>query len=161
MSRFSQFAPVLAAGLMAVATMGAAAHAQTAEETAKAKALIFDMEQKIYADRGTGSIQYYADHTSPHYLGWPPTSAKPIPRQALSNVNNGSIKGSKEKITTELVDFTLEGDTALIYYENHRTARGDGTPVDERFSNIHVWVKRGDKWMLVGGMARPTLPPIK
>jgi hypothetical protein len=33
--------------------------------------------------------------------------------------------------------------------------------VDEKFSNIHVWVKRDGDWKLLGGMARPTLPPIK
>jgi ketosteroid isomerase-like protein len=166
MSRIENLSRAVLAGLFVSALIATSAGAEDAagktpaDKMAEAKAIIFAKEQKIYGDRATGSMAYYAASTSPNYLGWPPTAAKPFPRQDLSS-NNAGIKGSKEKIDTQLVDFTMDGDTALIYYSNHRTARGDGTPVDEKFSNIHVWVKRDGDWKLLGGMARPTLPPIK
>jgi hypothetical protein len=52
------------------------------------------------------------------------------------------------------MDFTLHGDTAVIYYLNHRTMRPDGAPTDEKFENIHVWVRAGDDWQIVGAMSR-------
>jgi ketosteroid isomerase-like protein len=61
---------------------------------------------------------------------------------------------TKEKLTMELMDFTLHGDTAVIYYLNHRTMRPDGTAVDEKFENIHVWVRDGADWKIVGAMSR-------
>jgi hypothetical protein len=149
--------------LVALALLGSAASnawAQT-DPVAEAKATIFAKEQKIYASRAGGSMDYYVANTSPNYLGWPPTAPKPIHRDVVAPGAAKGLAGSKEKIETKLVDFTLDGDTALIYYMNHRTARGDGTPVDESFSNIHVWVKRNGEWLLLGGMARPTAPTIK
>ena len=142
------------------AMLASGVFAQTADHAAEAKAIIWAKEQKIYKDRASGSMDFYVASSSPHYLGWPPTASKPFPRQALPE-HTSNIIGNKEKIETEFVDFTIDGDTALIYYNNHRTARGDGSPVDERFSNIHVWVERDGEWKLLGGMARVTAPPLK
>jgi hypothetical protein len=60
----------------------------------------------------------------------------------------------KEKIETSFSDFTLHGDTAVIYYVNHRTVMPNGTPVDQTFDNIHVWVRDGADWKVLASMSR-------
>ena len=59
----------------------------------------------------------------------------------------------------ELIDVTkkglsFDGDTALAFFETHRTRRAGGEAVDERFENIHVWVKREGEWRLIANMSR-------
>jgi hypothetical protein len=61
---------------------------------------------------------------------------------------------NKEKLAMNFVDFTLHGDTGIIYYMNHRTVKPDGTAVDEKWETIHVWVRDGGDWKIVGAMAR-------
>jgi hypothetical protein len=156
-------AMLAAISALAIVSMDAsAALAQTTDPVAEAKAIIWAKEKAIYAHRAEGDMGYYVANASPAYMSWPPITALPERLNVTAANANITLKsGNKEKIENKLVDFTLDGDTALIYYINHRTARGDGTPVDETFSNIHVWVKRKGEWLLLGGMARPTAPPIR
>ncbi len=123
------------------------------------EALIWSQEHKIYDGRAHGTVQYYIDHTSPNYLAWPPVVDRPINNDGLKK-GRQVVAGGHEMIKSELTGFTQDGDTAIIYYLNHRTMRADGTPVDEQFANIHVWIKRGDSWVLLGGMSR-LLPGAK
>jgi hypothetical protein len=127
--------------------------AQTAAETADAKAKIWAKEQSIYADRAAGNLNSYLKATAPNYMAWPPFSRSPYGREGLKETTP-RVAGAKEHITSEFTNFTLQGDTAVIYYTNHRTAMGDGTPVDQYFENIHVWVRLGDDWKVLGGMSR-------
>jgi hypothetical protein len=120
---------------------------------------LWSNELQIYAGRAHGNLKYYLDHTSPKFLAWPPISDSPIGNDGLKKTTP-RVAAGHEVIHSEPVGFTQDGDTALIYYVNHRTVRPDGTPVDERFANIHVWIKRNGDWVLLGGMAR-LLPPAK
>ncbi|MBL8631185.1 MAG: nuclear transport factor 2 family protein [Rhodospirillaceae bacterium] len=130
------------------------AAADTPDAKTKAQGEIWAKEQKIYADRANGGLAYYIVNTSPNYIGWPPNSAKPLAQTGLKNDSKAMAGKTQEKLTMELMDFTLSGDTAIIYYLNHRTARPDGTAVDEKFENIHVWTRENGDWKLMGGMAR-------
>ena len=142
------------ASLISVAAIVSTANAQTAADMAKAKEEIWAKEQKIYAGRSEGNLNFYLSNAAPNYVGWPPQSAKPLNRAQLTE-NSKEMKGqTKEKLSMELMDFTLQGNTAVIYYMNHRTARPDGTPVDEKFENIHVWTRVGAEWNVVGAMSR-------
>jgi hypothetical protein len=123
------------------------------------EAALWSKELQIYAGRAHGNLQFYLDHTSPKFLAWPPISDRPIGNDGLRKTTS-RVAAGHEVIKSEPVGFTQDGDTALIYYINHRTVRPDGTQVDESFGNIHVWIKRDGNWVLLGGMAR-LLPPAK
>lgn len=142
--------------LAVVLSMGVAltASAQAPDAKSKARDEIWAKEQKIYADRANGGLEYYIANTSPNYVGWPPNSARPLAQTGLKTDSKAMAGKTEEKLTMELMDFTLSGDTAIIYYLNHRTMRPDGTVVDERFENIHVWTREKSEWKLIGGMAR-------
>jgi hypothetical protein len=59
-----------------------------------------------------------------------------------------------ELITVSKKGLSFDGDTALAFFETHRTQRAGGKAVDERFENIHVWVKRDEQWRLIANMSR-------
>jgi hypothetical protein len=147
------------AGAFAIFCLGhlSGSHAETTNDPLENT--LWSKELQIYAGRAHGNLQFYLDHTSPKFLAWPPISDRPIGNDGLRKTTS-RVAAGHEVIKSEPVGFTQDGDTALIYYINHRTVRPDGTKVDESFGNIHVWIKRNGNWVLLGGMAR-LLPAAK
>jgi hypothetical protein len=152
-ARFAVTAMVLAA---ATATAIEALPVEDATEVARKQ--IWAKELAIYAGRGKGQLDFYIDNASQEYLGWPPTATAPFPLKDLRRDGIALRGKNQEKITTSFKGFTLSGETAVIYYTNHRTAKADGTPVDQYYENIHVWAREGEDWKVLGGMSR-LLPP--
>jgi hypothetical protein len=136
-------------------TLAIAAHAAPpASEKDKAQAIIWAKEQAVYEGRAKGSLSTYVTNSVPEYLGWPPYSRVPYGTDGIQ-MNEKSWAGeTKERLTMEFKGFTLKDKTALIYYDNHRTSLPDGTAVDQHWEIIHVWVKDGADWKLLGGMQR-------
>jgi hypothetical protein len=128
-------------------------HAQTAAEMETARTQIWTLEQSIYAGRAKGDLTAYADNLAKGYLAWPPVSDKPL---ATSNLRASAAKSyaSQEKLDMTFVDFSMNGDTAVIYYTTHRTRRADGTPCDDHFQTTHTWLREQGKWHVFAGMAR-------
>lgn len=121
---------------------------------AAARDAIWEKEKKIYFGRAQGGLTYYLENTSARYVGWPPGTPKPSNLAALRKNAEKMGGNNKEKLEMSLTDFTLQDGTAVIYYETHRTVHPDGTPVDQRFEVIHVWVREAADWKLIGAMAR-------
>ncbi|WP_375194339.1 nuclear transport factor 2 family protein [Sphingobium sp.] len=127
-----------------------------AEEKAAAQAEIWVKEQSIYAARGRGDIGAYLANTATDYLAWPPLRTMPEGHAGLDRTGR-ELKGkNQEKLAMRFTGFAMNGDTAIIYYDTHRTQRSDGTPADERFEVTHTWVREDGQWKVLGGMARAT-----
>lgn len=124
--------------------------AQTEQEIGAAKDTIWAMEQSIYEGRARGDLSAYRNNVAPRYLAWPPTTAIPIGAGNLPT----TVTPSQERLTMEFRDFSMNGDTAVIYYVTHRTQRYDGTASDDHFETTHTWLKRDGKWVVFAGMAR-------
>ena len=138
--------PVPAEGQQATATPG--------DALAAAREAIWAKELKIYQGRAEAGLEYYLKNTSERYVGWPPGIPKPSSVEALRKSAAGFNRKNSEKLEMSLTDFTMQDGTAVIYYQTHRTMLPDGTAVDERFDVIHVWVREGADWKLIGAMAR-------
>jgi ketosteroid isomerase-like protein len=121
---------------------------------AQAKAEIWAMEQSIYAGRSKGDLRPYLDTLATGYVSWPPFDARPKGEDGLQATARKMAGKTQEKLDMELLDFTLNGDTAIIYYHTHRTRLADGTPADEWWEATHTWVREGGHWKVLGGMAR-------
>ncbi|MFD2137221.1 nuclear transport factor 2 family protein [Novosphingobium resinovorum] len=132
-----------------------ALHAQSVAEIAKAKDEIWALERSIYAGRAKGDLSSYADNLAKGYLAWPPVSAKPLGTTTLK-ASAAATHTSQEKLEMTFVDFSMNGNTAVIYYNTHRTRRADGTPCDEHFDTTHTWLREDGKWHVFAGMARIT-----
>ncbi|MBT0668218.1 nuclear transport factor 2 family protein [Novosphingobium profundi] len=153
MRSFARPLGAIAAAALLVLGGGAASAAEDPAAIEAAKTTIWTMEQAIYAGRGKGDISAYADNTAQGYLAWPPILAKPMRVDGFKRAK-APPEMAHEKLEMELLDFTLYGDTAIIYYRTHRTMLADGTPADDRFDVTHTWVQEGGKWRVLGGMAR-------
>lgn len=127
----------------------------TAAEFAAARDAVWEKEKKIYQGRAEAGLTYYLQNTSDRYVGWPPGLAKPSNLDTLRKSSASVNRKNSEKLELTFTDFTLQDGTAVIYYQTHRTMLPNGTPVDERFDTIHVWVREGTDWKLIGAMARP------
>jgi hypothetical protein len=133
---------------------GAPAMAQTAEEIEAARNEIWAMELSIYAGREQGDMSNYRNNVAEGYMAWPPVTAAPM---RASNLGRDGDRGSdQELIRLTFQDFSMNGDTAVIYYKSHRTRRADGTPSDDHFDVTHTWLKRDGRWGVFAGMARTT-----
>jgi hypothetical protein len=121
---------------------------------AAARDAIWEKEKKIYKGRAEAGLTYYLQNTSDRYVGWPPGLSKPASLEGLRKSSAGVNRKNSEKLEMSLTDFTMQDSTAVIYYQTHRTMLPNGTVVDERFDVIHVWVREGADWKLIGAMAR-------
>jgi hypothetical protein len=146
--------------MTAVLSLAQSAIAQSADEIAKAKDEVWAIEKTIYTyeQRNLGG-DYYYNISAENYLGWTYGSSKPfrkpkVPPKPLTTP-------TKEVITPEFTDFSLEGNTAILYYTNHRTMLRDGTSVDQYFPNIHVFIREGNNWKLLASMSRLEEPKTK
>jgi ketosteroid isomerase-like protein len=119
-----------------------------------AKADIWAQEQAIYKGRSQGDLGAYQRSLAGGYLAWPPHKPAPAGADGLRQTAKSMQGASGERLTMTLVDFALNGDTAIIYYSNHRTALPDGTPVDQVYETTHTWVRQDGVWKVLGGMAR-------
>lgn len=141
--------------ILAVLSVGAATPLPAAASSDEAT--LWSYEQAIYAGRAQGDLSFYINHADPDYAAWPPQSPAPFGRGELAEQGHRAAGRSGEKLVLEknLIRITADGKTAIVFYTTHRTTRSDGTAVDERYENIHVWLRRGHDWMIVGGMSRP------
>jgi hypothetical protein len=141
--------------LLAIAPVSGQAPAAAPEAAmATARDAIWAKERKIYQGRAEAGLDYYLQNTSERYVGWPPGIPKPSNLDALRRSSAGLNRRNSEKLEMTLTDFTMQDGTAVIYYQTHRTMLPNGTVVDERFDVIHVWVREGADWKLIGAMAR-------
>ncbi|HWU01663.1 MAG TPA: hypothetical protein VN222_02890 [Novosphingobium sp.] len=149
---------ILAGALATGAAFGAVSAAQDAKADAALK-IIWAKEMSIYAGRGQGKLDFYVNNASPHYMAWVAGTPAPFKLDALRAAAPSLAGHAQEKISTELKGFTLSGTTAVIYYLNHRTVTSTGQPVNQYYANIHVWVKEGGDWKVIGSMSRLIDPP--
>jgi ketosteroid isomerase-like protein len=143
---------LLPALALAAAMATGSAHADAAKDAAQK--VIWAKEQSIYAGRAKGDLSPYISNAAPEFLAWPPYSAAPYGIKTMQGMEKSWSGKNQEKLSMEFKDFTLHGDTALIYYLNHRTSLPDGTPVDQKWEIVHVWVRDHGQWTVLGGMQR-------
>ncbi len=146
---------ILPITLALVGIVGVRAVAAQGDETTQARDAIWSKEMAIYAGRSKGSVDYYVANASPHFLAW--TAGTPAPfRVDKLRAGAAALRGQNhEVITTTFRDFSLSGDTAIIYYQNHRSRLPDGTAADQTYDNIHVWQKDHGDWKVLASMSRP------
>jgi Domain of unknown function (DUF4440) len=140
------------------AAAGFAAKAAIGNGTEEAKQAIWAKEMAIYEGRSRGMIDFYLANASPNFLAWTAGTSAPFRIDAL-RAGQAAMRGrAQEIIKTSFRDFSLSGDTAIIYYQNHRTRLPDGTAVDQIYDNIHVWQKTDGEWKVLASMSRPMGP---
>jgi ketosteroid isomerase-like protein len=120
----------------------------------RARADIWAKELAIYAARGRGDLDTYMRSASNKFLGWPPIWPKPAGLEQMRKDASRMKTQTQEQLTMTLEDFTLSGDTGIIYYSTHRTRLPSGETVDQQFDIIHVWVREAGQWKLLGASGR-------
>ena len=143
---------ILVGGLALAATAGIAL-AQP-DPTSLAREAIWAKEMAIYQGRSRGMIDFYLANASPRFLAWTAGTTAPFGLDTL-RAGQATMRGrDNELIATTFKGFSLSGDTAIIYYQNHRTRLPDGGVVDQTYDNIHVWQKTDGDWKVLASMSR-------
>lgn len=141
--------------LIAFLGMSGLVHAEKSSEYEAAKAAIWAKELAIYDAWAKTGLDYYIEHSSPQYVGWPPGTSKPSSLEVLKQMQANLVVPNQEKREITFEDLALQDDTAVLYYTTHRTSLPDGTPVDELLHICHVWVRDGaEDWKLIGALGR-------
>jgi hypothetical protein len=133
---------------------GSACLAQSEAEVTAARDAIWAKELAIYKARGEGNLDVYLNSASQRYKGWPPGVKVPGDLSYLRGAADTMRGHNQERLTMELADFTLSGDTAVIYYHTHRTVMPQGEPTDQRYAICHVWTREQGEWKLIGALGR-------
>jgi hypothetical protein len=152
MTRFTMLALLGLAGLGATAGLAAD---QAPDPVTQARNAIWAKEMAIYEGRSRGMVDFYIANASPNFLAWTAGTPAPFRIDKLRAGKPAMVGKDQEIIKTSFRDFSLSGDTAIIYYVNHRTRLPDGTAVDQTYDNIHVWQKTDGDWKVLASMSRP------
>ncbi len=148
-----------AAGLVALALGAGSLTLSGAEPAAGSpEAQVWALEQAIYAHRAVGDAGFYTSISSEHYLGWPAPGVAPASYESIKGFTSQGEFQPGEVIAVVSNGISVDGDTAISFFSTHRTTRPGGQKVDERYENIHVYVKRDGNWRLLGAMSRRVLP---
>lgn len=145
-----EFQGAVLAGCLSLGALPSPALAQSADEVEAARADIWAKEQSIYEGRSRGDLSNYRSNIAPRYLSWPPQAPGPIDVGKFSD----KVVPSQEKLAMELRGFSMNGDTAVIYYATHMTRNAAGKAVDLHYQVTHSWIRRDGKWVVFAGMAR-------
>jgi hypothetical protein len=140
-------------GLCLMAPWVAAADEDTAYRD-RVRAEIWEKELAVYAGRGEGDLQPYLESLASDYKAWPPFRTVPAGADGLRDLAVRMRGQDQEELEMTFLDFSLNGSTASIYYKTHRTRSADGSPADDHYEVIHVWVREGGTWRVFAGMAR-------
>ncbi|MFL2770532.1 MAG: hypothetical protein ACJZ9F_05950 [Rhodospirillaceae bacterium] len=129
--------------------------AQKPTELIAIRDIIWAKEKEIYKARAKTGLDYYIANSSSSYIGWPPGLTTPSPLSQLEKNQALITKPNAERLELFFNDIAIHGDTAVIYYNTHRTMLPNGEIVDQRFHIAHVWTKDSDEdWKLLGAMGR-------
>jgi hypothetical protein len=126
----------------------------------QARDIIWAKEMAIYEGRSHGMVDFYIANASPNFLAWTAGTPTPFRLDKLRAGRAAMVGHNQEIIKTTFRDFSLSGDTAIIYYQNHRSRMPDGTVVDQTYDNIHVWQKTDGNWKVLASMSRPMGPAV-
>jgi hypothetical protein len=141
-------------GVAVFAAQPAAASDEAADYRERVRVEIWENELAIYAGRGDGNLQPYIEALATDYMAWPPFREEPADAEGLENLALQMRGQDQEELEMTFLDFSLNGDTASIYYKTHRTRSADGSPANDFYEVIHVWVKEDGVWRVFAGMAR-------
>lgn len=119
-----------------------------------AKDIIWEKELSIYSGRGNGDLGPYISNLAEGYSAWPPHMSTPNSAEAMYAAAERMTDQTEEELSMEFVSFTLNGTTAIIYYQTHMTRNGAGEEVDHRYEVTHTWAYENGAWKVLGGMAR-------
>lgn len=131
-----------------------AVYGEGADYVEKVRAEIWEKELAVYAGRGDGNLQPYLDALAMDYKAWPPFREVPAGAAGLEDLALRMKGQDQEELAMTFLDFSLNGDTATIYYKTHRTRLPDGSPANDFYEVIHVWVIEEGVWRVFAGMAR-------
>lgn len=131
------------------------------QSKAQVQAIIWAKEQAIYSARARGDLHPYLNSVATDYLAWPPFRAAPAGAEGLEQLQAKMAVENHEQLVMHFDALALNGDTAVIYYDTHRTRLPDGRPVDQRFNVTHTWVRENGSWKVLGGMACERKPPAQ
>lgn len=120
----------------------------------RVRAEIWEKELAVYAGRREGDLQPYLEALASDYKAWPPFRTVPAGSDGLRDLAVRMRGQDQEELEMTFLDFSLNGSTASIYYKTHRTRRADGSPADDHYEVIHVWVREEGTWRVFAGMAR-------
>lgn len=95
---------------------------------------IWAQELRIYEMRRGGDMGYYLSLANPGYMAWPAPADAPLSFERLSKqVGDGQIMEAGERIAVTKKGMSFDGDTALAFFETHRTQRAGGEAVDRQY----------------------------
>jgi hypothetical protein len=144
----------LALCCIALVARPAVADEEGADYVERVRAEIWAKELAVYAGRGDGNLQPYLDALATDYKAWPPFREVPAGASGLEDLALRMQGQDQEELAMTFLDFSLNGDTATIYYKTHRTRLPDGSPANDFYEVIHVWVREERVWRVFAGMAR-------
>ncbi len=149
------FASLFIASTMALAPISFAEDAPNPDlEFETARDVIWEKELSIYAGRGDGDLGPYISNLAEGYSAWPPHMPTPNSADDMYAAAERMTEQTEEELEMEFVSFTLNGTTAIIYYQTHMTRNGAGDVVDNRYEVTHTWAYEDGVWKVLGGMAR-------
>lgn len=117
---------------------------------------VWKNEEAYWMHRAQGNVQEWAALLHEDFAGWPSWAAVPIDKAA------GRRSIEEEVKSTEILFYDLRptaikvfGNVGIVYYYISMVKRTDSRAQTVSSRYLHIWLKRGATWKMIGGDSVP------
>jgi ketosteroid isomerase-like protein len=117
---------------------------------------VWKNEEAYWLHRAQGNVQEYLALLHEDFAGWPSWAAMPVDKPAVRKFIEEEIKSTKILFyDIRPTAIRVFGNTGIVYYYISMTRRVDGREQSVSSRYMHVWLKQGPAWKMVGGDSVP------
>jgi ketosteroid isomerase-like protein len=143
--------------VMSLLASGLAVSSQAQSRTSKNEQAVWKLEHSYWRYVQNNDLSAYLALWNKNFLGWPSVNTAPVHKDRITDwITSETSKGLAFKlIAFKPAAIQVTGSVAVTYYwiTFEWVAKG-GTPA-ARYSGrvMHTWIKSGNTWQIIGGMA--------
>ena len=130
-----------------------------AQDSAKDETQVWNLEKAYWEYVKANDVEKYRALWRDDFVAWPPSSSAPVRKDHLTDWLTENIsKGIKlQSFAIEQLAIQIVRDTAIVHYRIKMVWAGTGPTESntEILRATHTWLRTGNTFQIIGGMAAP------
>jgi ketosteroid isomerase-like protein len=129
-----------------------------AQEWSAAQKEVWQVEETLWKLSASGDVEGFLSYSHPDYVGWINVSPFPQNKERASKFISYGFKTNKIQVyDISPLSIKLYGNVAIVHYYYCETYKDfEGKEKNEIGRWTDVFMKQGDKWLLIGDHGGPT-----
>jgi ketosteroid isomerase-like protein len=146
--------------MIVLAVLGAGAFAEVHAQNGSDTEQVWTQEEAYWKIVKSNDAKAWADLWSDDFVGWPSFKEHPVDKQSgVAEFKSGQTSRGLVSYELHRESVKKHGDAVITFYRatiHRRDDSGAESTTKARLS--HTWMKRGGRWVIVGGMSAVDAP---